>query len=192
MATRVATTVVRFEASEVAVEVTTVCMPPMSLVIRDWTSPVRVRVKKASDWRCRWAKTSVRSRCMTFWPTVVEIHVCTTPSAAVTAATATMPATSQTSRFRFRCGRASSMTARSRNGEAIATTDETTMMAVTVAMGQRCGTKSRAIRRSETSCACAFSAAVTVRRAGRRSFSVGCRSPSSVFPSSMFAEVTST
>ena len=65
MATAVATTVVRLAAIDVAVEVTTVCMPPMSLVMRDCTSPVRVRVKKPSDWRCRWAKTSVRRRCMT-------------------------------------------------------------------------------------------------------------------------------
>jgi hypothetical protein len=34
-------------------------MPPTSLVMRDWTSPVRVRVKKATDCRCRWAKTLV-------------------------------------------------------------------------------------------------------------------------------------
>ena len=107
IATSVATAVVRFEATDVAVEVTTDCMPPMSLVIRDCTSPVRVRVKKPIDWRCRWAKTSVRSRCMTCWPTVVEIQVCTTPSAAVTAATATMPTTSQTSSVRswLRAGR---------------------------------------------------------------------------------------
>jgi hypothetical protein len=58
----VATAVVRFEAMDVAVEVTTDSMPPMSLVIRDCTSPVRVRVKNAIDWRCRCAKTSVRSR----------------------------------------------------------------------------------------------------------------------------------
>ncbi len=54
MATTVATTVVTFEAIEVAVLVTTLSMPPMSLAIRDWTSPVRVRVKKASDIRWRW------------------------------------------------------------------------------------------------------------------------------------------
>lgn len=65
MATTVATTVVRLAAIDVAVEVTTDCMPPMSLVIRDCTSPVRVRVKKFSDWRCRWVNTSVRRRCMT-------------------------------------------------------------------------------------------------------------------------------
>ena len=53
MATAVATAVVRLEAMEVAVEVTTDSMPPMSLVIRDWTSPVRVRVKNAMDCRCR-------------------------------------------------------------------------------------------------------------------------------------------
>lgn len=48
MATTVATTEVRLETREVAVEVTVACMPPMSLAMRDWTSPVRVRVKKAS------------------------------------------------------------------------------------------------------------------------------------------------
>ncbi len=54
MATTEATTAVRLETRLVAVEVTVDCMPPMSLAIRDCTSPVRVRVKKASDWRCRW------------------------------------------------------------------------------------------------------------------------------------------
>ena len=91
MATAVATAVVRFDAMDVAVEVTTDSMPPMSLVMRDCTSPVRVRVKNAIDWRCRWVKTSVRSRCMTCWPTLVEIQVWMTPKADVTAATATMP-----------------------------------------------------------------------------------------------------
>ncbi len=49
----VATTVVTFETTEVAVEVTTVSTPPMSFAIRDCTSPVRVRVKNASERRCR-------------------------------------------------------------------------------------------------------------------------------------------
>lgn len=53
IATIVATTLVRLETSEVAVEVTVACMPPMSLAMRDWTSPVRVLVKKASDMRWR-------------------------------------------------------------------------------------------------------------------------------------------
>ena len=53
MATMAAITVVAFWAIEVAVVVTTLSRPPMSLAIRDWTSPVRVRVKKASDIRCR-------------------------------------------------------------------------------------------------------------------------------------------
>lgn len=53
IATTVAITLVRLETSEVAVEVTVACIPPMSLEIRDWISPVRVRVKKARDmlWR---------------------------------------------------------------------------------------------------------------------------------------------
>ena len=50
----VAATVVTFEAIDVAVFVTTFWTPPMSFEIRDCTSPVRVRVKNASDSRCRW------------------------------------------------------------------------------------------------------------------------------------------
>ena len=53
IATTVAITVVTFETIEVAVVVTTFCMPPMSLAMRDWISPVRVCVKNASDSRCR-------------------------------------------------------------------------------------------------------------------------------------------
>ena len=54
IATTVASTVVTLETIEVAVLVTTVCTPPMSLAIRDWISPVRVRVKKARLSRWRW------------------------------------------------------------------------------------------------------------------------------------------
>ena len=120
IATAVATVVVRFEAIEVAVEVTTICMPPMSLVIRDCTSPVRVRVKNAIDCRCRCAKTSVRSPCITRWPIWVLIQVCKTPSTDVTAATATMPAVSSTSRRRSWSGSATSMIAaeQERRGQA--------------------------------------------------------------------------
>ena len=48
-------TVVTLETIDAAVEVTTLCTPPMSLAMRDWISPVRVRVKNASEsrWRCR-------------------------------------------------------------------------------------------------------------------------------------------
>ena len=49
----VASTVVTFDAIDVAVVVTTVSTPPMSFAMRLWTSPVRVRVKKASERRCR-------------------------------------------------------------------------------------------------------------------------------------------
>ena len=54
MAMSEAITVVAFCAIVVAVVVTTLSSPPMSLAIRDCTSPVRVRVKNASDifWRC--------------------------------------------------------------------------------------------------------------------------------------------
>ena len=54
MAAVAAMTVVTFCAIEVAVEVTTAWTPPMSFAMRDCTSPVRVRVKKARGrrWRC--------------------------------------------------------------------------------------------------------------------------------------------
>ena len=55
IANEVAMTVVKFETIDVAVEVTTLCTPPMSLAMRDCTSPVRVRVKNASERRCRCA-----------------------------------------------------------------------------------------------------------------------------------------
>ena len=67
--TMVAATVVTFDAIDVAVFVTTFCTPPMSFEIRDCTSPVRVRVKKASDSRCRCRKTAARRSCITRWPT---------------------------------------------------------------------------------------------------------------------------
>ncbi len=54
IATIVASTVVTFESTDVAVEVTTFSIPPMSFAIRLCTSPVRVRVKNASESRCRW------------------------------------------------------------------------------------------------------------------------------------------
>ena len=138
MATAVATAVVRFEAIEVAVEVTTDSMPPMSLVILDCTSPVRVRVKNAIDWRCRWAKTLVRRPCMTCWPTLVLIQVCTTPSAEVSAATATMPddepapaAGGSGPAARCRSRRAAGTVRRGRRPRTA------TMMAMTMASGQR-------------------------------------------------------
>ena len=54
IAMTVATTVVTFDSTEVAVDVTTFSMPPMSFAIRLCTSPVRVRVKNASERRWRW------------------------------------------------------------------------------------------------------------------------------------------
>src|ERR1035441_1418665 len=137
MATGVAIAVVRLAAMEVAVEVTTDSIPPMSLVMRDWTSPVRVRVKNAIDCRCRWPNTLVRSPCMTCWPTLVLIQVWITPRAEVIAATATMPMTSQAISRTFLSGSAGSMTARSRNGGATPTMEEATMMAVMMASGHQ-------------------------------------------------------
>ena len=87
----VASTVVAFEMIDVAVEVTTLWTPPMSFEMRDWTSPVRVRVKNASDRRCRWRKTAVRRSCMTLWPTWFESSVCQTPTTPTTIAIAIIP-----------------------------------------------------------------------------------------------------
>ena len=91
MPTIVASTVVTFETIEVAVLVTTLCTPPMSFEMRDWISPVRVRVKNASDRRCRWRKTAARRSCITRWPTWFESSVCHTPRTPVTIAIAIIP-----------------------------------------------------------------------------------------------------
>ncbi len=71
----VAITVVAFETIEVAVLVTTFCTPPMSFEIRDCTSPVRVRVKNASESRCKCRNTALRRSCITSWPTRFESSV---------------------------------------------------------------------------------------------------------------------
>ena len=42
------------------VEVNACCAPMTSLLIRDTSEPVWVRVKKAIGCRCTWTKTSVR------------------------------------------------------------------------------------------------------------------------------------
>ena len=94
----VAITVVTFETIDVAVLVTTLCTPPMSFEIRDCTSPVRVRVKNASDSRCRWRKTAVRRSCITRCPTWFESSVCHTPSTPVKTAIAIIPPASIESR----------------------------------------------------------------------------------------------
>jgi hypothetical protein len=132
MATIVAMTVVRFDAIDVAVLVTTVWTPPMSLAMRDCTSPVRVRVKKASDmrWRCR--NTCERRSCITRWPTRFDSQVWPTPMIPVTTATAIIPPTSHASSVVSRSGIASSRTSRSRKGETMPTIAETTIMASTV------------------------------------------------------------
>lgn len=171
MAIDVPTTPVTFEAIEVAVEVTTDCMPPMSFVSRDWTSPPRVRVKKPSDWRCRWPKTLVRRPCMTFWPTVVDSHVCNTPSIEVEIVTPSMPATSQSSRLTFWWGSASSISALMRNGVASEISDDAVMSSITMMIGSRYGENRAPTRRSETgdSRSWARSAGSTLAARGPRS-----------------------
>ncbi len=91
MPTIVAITVVTLCVMFVAVFVTTFWTPPMSFEMRDCTSPVRVRVKNASDNRCRWRKTAARRSCMTRCPTWFESSVWITPRTPVTTAIAIIP-----------------------------------------------------------------------------------------------------
>ena len=145
MAMAVPTTVVTLDAIEVAVEVTTDCIPATSLVSRDWTSPPRVRVKKASDWRCRWPKTSVRRRCMTSWPTRVEMPGLADAEHGGGDGDGEHAADQPRRSSRTFCwGRASSMTSRRRKGEARETSEEATMRAITTAIRPRKGAKSDA------------------------------------------------
>ncbi len=70
--------------------------------MRDCTSPVRVRVKKASESRWRWRKTAARRSCITRWPTWFESSVWTTPSTPVTTAIAIIaPALIESARVSF-------------------------------------------------------------------------------------------
>ena len=126
---------------------TTSCTPPMSFASRDCTSPVRVRVKKASERRCRCLYTEVRRSCITRCPTWFESSVCTTPSAPVTTAIAIIPATSTLRRPRSPSGSATSKTSRIRNAGIAPSTDEKTISPRTAARRRRYGRKRRTIRR---------------------------------------------
>ncbi|MNH36491.1 hypothetical protein D3C79_972870 [compost metagenome] len=53
MAMVVITTMLKLRANSLAVWVTSVCRPPISLAIRDWISPERVAVKNDSESDCR-------------------------------------------------------------------------------------------------------------------------------------------
>lgn len=165
IATAVPITVVTLDAIDVAVDVTTVCMPPMSLVSRDWISPPRVRVKKPSDCRCRCANTRVRRLCMIRCPTVVEIQVWTTPNTAVATVIASIATTAHTSSVTSWSGIARSMTSRTRNGLASEIADDATMSATTTAICHRYGANSAPMRRRLTgdSSSCARSAGSILR-----------------------------
>ena len=142
----VAATVVTLETIDVAVFVTTLCTPPMSFEIRDCTSPVRVRVKNASESRCRWRKTAARRSCITRWPTWFERSVWSTPSTPLTIAIAIIPAASSDSSvvseswIAFR-------TPRSRNAGITPSAAEKTISARTAASRRLYGLKSAPIRR---------------------------------------------
>ena len=147
IATTVASTVVTFETIDVAVEVTTSWTPPMSFASRDCTSPVRVRVKNASERRCRCSYTAVRRSCITRWPTWFDSSVWTTPSAPVTTAIATMPATSQLSSHRSCSGNASSITCRSSSAGMTPSAEEKRISPRTPESRRRYGRKRATIRR---------------------------------------------
>ncbi len=116
MAMAVAITVVRLEAIEVAVLLTTLLRPLTSLTIRLCTSPPRLRMKKPRDCRCRWVNTLVRSVCMTRWPRVAEIQVWRMPSTWVNTAMAIMAPTHHSSTGMSWVGIATSTISRIRNG----------------------------------------------------------------------------
>ena len=145
MPTIVASTVVTLETIDVAVFVTTPWTPPMSLEMRDCTSPVRVRVKNASDSRCRCRKTAARRSCITRWPTWFDRSVCQTPSTPLTIAIAIIPAANTEISLEFwspiACRRS-----RSRNAGTTPSAAETRISASTTASRRRYGRKSRAIR----------------------------------------------
>ena len=137
IATSDAITVVAFCAIEVAVVVTTLSRPPMSLAIRDCTSPVRVRVKNASDIRCRWRYTAARRSCITRCPIEFEMYVCHTLNAALAIAIAIIASTSHVSSVVLRPRIPSSSVSRSRNGWSIANPAENTISPSTAASRAR-------------------------------------------------------
>ena len=71
MATTVLIRMTTLEITSVTVVVTTFRTPPTSLATRDWTSPVRVPVKKLRERLWRWRKRRSRRSRMTRWPTVL-------------------------------------------------------------------------------------------------------------------------
>src|SRR3954447_190577 len=146
MPTIVATTVVTLDAIDVAVLVTTFCTPPMSFEMRDCTSPVRVRVKNASDRRCRWRKTFARRSCMTRWPTWLERSVCTTPRTPLTTAITIIPPAAQESAVLSSCAIAS-ITRFSRKAGMTPSRAPTTISASRPESRGRYGLKSPTMRR---------------------------------------------
>ncbi len=147
IATIVATIVVTFDAIDVAVFVTTFWTPPMSFEIRDCTSPVRVRVKNASESRCRWRKTAARRSCMTRWPTWFESSVCQTPIAPLTMAITIIPEARRASRDVSFWPMAVSAS-RSRKAGMTPSTAESTIRASTAESRSLYGLNSRPARRS--------------------------------------------
>ena len=163
-----AITVVTFDTIDVAVLVTTLCTPPMSFEIRDCTSPVRVRVKNASERRWRWRKTAVRRSCITRWPTWFERSVCHTPSTPVAIAIAIIPPAKSDS-FVVSWATIACSTPRRRNAGTTPTAAETRMRTSTADSRPRYPRKSPAIRRRF--------ARRTAGSAGRSGFSRTPRNP---------------
>ena len=141
----VASTVVTLATIEVAVFVTTPWTPPMSLEMRDCTSPVRVRVKNASDRRCRCRKTAARRSCITRWPTWFDRSVCHTPRTPMTIAIRIIPAAKRDICLEL-CSPIACRRSRSRKAGTTPSAAETRINPSTTPSRRRYGRNSRAIR----------------------------------------------
>src|SRR5919197_95379 len=117
--------------------------------IRYCTSPVRVRVKKASDRRWRWRKTAARRSCITRWPTWFERSVWKTPRAPVAIAIAMIPpALKESAVVSFRA--IASRTRLSRNAGRTPSPADATIRTRTALSRSLYGANSRPIRRELT------------------------------------------
>ncbi len=90
------TTLIRFETVLDSVDVNARWAPMTSLLSRETRAPVWVRVKKASDIRCTWAKTEVRRSKIRPSPIREDSHPMPSASVASTTATPAMASESST------------------------------------------------------------------------------------------------
>ena len=114
--------------------------------MRDCTSPVRVRVKKANERRCRWRKTAARRSCITRCPTWFESSVWTTPRMPATIAITIIPAALRETP-RVSCAWIATRTRRSRNAGTTPRPALTTISPSSPESRRQYGLKSCPIRR---------------------------------------------